>query len=275
MAAIPEDATFTLKAHFDGMAPIYDGFGPVWYEMGGALLAKNPNPISSSSIVHDNACGNGVCSSLIVKAAGTNNRPTIYATDLSPKMIAEVKKRPGLEMVKSEVMDSEALAFPDNTFTHSIASMVHPTTPHPDVLTKGIFRTLKPDGVALSAQFASYGWIDFTQEAIRKIRPDAPPFPGPVPEEYKTVDWFKNQFVNAGFKPENVDVSKITIRILFKDIWPECRAHMCKAVVMMVAGSWSKADEEALYEELMKRFDPETSDGDGFDHETLLLVAKK
>lgn len=81
--------------------------------------------------------------------------------------------------------------------------------------------------------------------------------------------------MDAGFKSENVQVDKITIRIQFKDMSPEARAHMSKAVVMMVAGSWSEAEANALYEELMKRFDPETADGDGFDHETALLVARK
>lgn len=275
MAAVPEDAKFSLKSHFDNMAPIYDGFGPVWYEMAEGLLARNPIPISSSSVVHDNGCANGVCSITALEHATSSGSPTIYATDLSPNMIEEVKKRPGLESVKPEVMDAEALTFPDGMFTHSITSMVHPTTLRPDLVTKEIFRTLKPGGVALSAEFASYGWLEIAEESIHKIRPDAPAFKGPVPEEWKTTAWFKGLFVDAGFQPENVQVDQITIRIRFRDMWPEARAHMCHAVVMMVAGSWSEADSDALYGELMKRFDPETADGDGFDHETLLLVARK
>lgn len=94
-------------------------------------------------------------------------------------------------------------------------------------------------------------------------------------EEWKTVDWFKSQFVNAGFEPGKVQVHRTTIRVLFEDMWQECRAHMCKAVVMLAKRSWSKANGDALYEELMRRFDPKTANSDGFDHDTLLLVAKK
>lgn len=258
------------------MAPIYDGFGPLWYGMGSQPLGKNPGPISASSIVHDNACRNSVCSSIVLKSAVSNGTPTIYATDLSPAMIDKVKKRLGLESVKSEVMGSEAFSFPDGMFTHPVPSMLHPTTLRPDVGTKEILRTLnKPGGVALSAQFASDGWLGFAEAAVHKIRSDAPPFKGPVPEEWKTVDWFKNMFVDAGFQAENVQVHMITIKILFKDMWPEARVRMCKAVVNMAAGSWSAADENAPYAELMKRFNPKTADDDGLDHETQLLVAKK
>lgn len=66
--------------------------------------------------------------------------------------------------------------------------------------------------------------------------------------------------MDASFQAENVRVHMITTRILFKDMWPEAR---------------SAADENALYEELMKRFDPKTADDDGLYHQTLLLVAKK
>ena len=48
MAAVPEDSKFVLRNHFDGMAPFYDGFGPVWYDMAKALLAKKPLPIVGS-----------------------------------------------------------------------------------------------------------------------------------------------------------------------------------------------------------------------------------
>lgn len=129
---------------------------------------------------------------MVVKNASSGSLPTIYATDLTPNKIKEVEKRPGLESVKSEVMDSEGLMFPDEMFTHSITSMLHPTTLRPDVVTKEIFRTTRTGGVALSAQFIRYGRISFTNYAIRKIRPDAPPFTGPVSEDWKTVDWFRS-----------------------------------------------------------------------------------
>ena len=57
---LPPDMKFTLKRHFDEMAPHYDaGFGKVWRNDADHMIAANPVPITEKAVVHDNGCGKG------------------------------------------------------------------------------------------------------------------------------------------------------------------------------------------------------------------------
>ena len=143
----PVDMKFSMKKHFDTMADHYDaGFGTVWRNVADQMLALNPVPIISDSVIHDNGCGTGQVTERIVSKMKLSGKvqgwPKIFATDFSEKMIEELRKGqvlgPDIHYIESTVMDSENLDFPDEFFTHSFASIVLMVVPDPDAMAKEI-----------------------------------------------------------------------------------------------------------------------------------------
>jgi ubiquinone/menaquinone biosynthesis C-methylase UbiE len=85
-------------------------------------------PISSTSVVHDNASGPGTATSVIMKDIQPDAHPTIVATDMVPAMIEVFNSTVSetstwnQERFTGVVMKSEKLNFLDAHFTHSITN---------------------------------------------------------------------------------------------------------------------------------------------------------
>lgn len=264
-----------LRAYFDDMAPIYDSFGPLWYNLAKQMLQFNPHPLGPASLVHDNACGNGAVTVTIARQLPAHEMPTIHATDISPAMIRECRKRPEFDsgrLIPAE-MDSESLAFPDATFTHSFCSLVLMACTGPGKIAKEMYRTLQPGGVALATVWRTCGYAPIADAAIHAVRADAPTYTGPTPPHWLTADWFQGLFTDAGFAADKIQLHKTTETIVIsKDADENANKHHFDAIVLKAAATWSDAEKQQLYQELEKRFVPELG---GFESGVWHLVAVK
>jgi ubiquinone/menaquinone biosynthesis C-methylase UbiE len=165
-------------------------------------------PISTNSIIHDNACGPGTASSVILKITNPDEHPKIIATDMVPGMIdafntAIVGTSSKPELLTGIVMNSQKLEFPDAHFTHSITNFSIFNFAEPLTCVKEIYRTLKPSGQAVITTWRRFGIGEVVHETQRRIRPDLPlmKYSG---SELFDGDVVKDLMIEAGF--ENAEV---------------------------------------------------------------------
>jgi ubiquinone/menaquinone biosynthesis C-methylase UbiE len=138
------------------------GTGPL--QIAQACLSLSP-PINSSSIVHDNGCGDGNVTRVIVSGREKNKYPSkIYATDIAGKFLELVtsEAREKGWPVETALMPAQKLDYPDNTFTHSIMNCVILRLSDSDAIKacSEMYRTLKPGGVGVVS-----GWADLPHRA--------------------------------------------------------------------------------------------------------------
>lgn len=166
-------------------------------------------PIQDGAIVHDNACGSGTVSRLILSSAQRPINLQIHATDIDPPFIVAledaVKEHAWPISVSNQ--KSEALNFSDNTFTHSLTNIaIFFTSSAGADGAKEIYRTLKPGGTAVVNCWAYVTWLMPVKTVHETIRPGKP-FPTPV------VAWHDGQQIQkvmreAGFKEENMRIER-------------------------------------------------------------------
>lgn len=281
----PSEFKKYLKQNFDEMAPDYDEYGPVWYQLAAKLLALNPIPLNSSSVIHDNGCGTGQVTVQILKSAPAPAESgfKIHATDWSSAMIDELRKRqpPLPSNVEGSVMDSETLAFPDGFFTHSFCALVLMASADPQTIVNEIHRTLKPGGLSISSVWARYGWTPLVDAAVHAVRPNAPAFTGPPMHEERTKpEWVKGLLIHAGFEETNIKTYEHSVYVTLEEI-DGARDAFCKAVGLQITAlaegqvPWSEDEKKKLSEEMQMRFHPKTADVEGFEFEAWMCVATK
>ncbi|KAK3063543.1 hypothetical protein LTS18_014689 [Coniosporium uncinatum] len=213
------------------------------------LLSLLP-PFTSDSVVHDNACGPGICTMDILEATAKSSSPPprIYATDYSEAMIKGAQDyidKNKLSNVTAQVMDGSELTFEDDMFTHSITNLGIFAFPDAEAGAGHIYRTLKPGGAAAVTVWKHSGNIEFVNKVIKRINPDAKPF-YPLKEDWSPEEKIRGVMVVGGFSDENVKMVEHEVRWRFKD-----RAD---AVELMNSPFWAAA-KEPLDEEQLKKYD--------------------
>jgi len=169
-------------------------------------------PITSSSIIHDNACGPGVVSRIIIdqaKAKHLDPLPSIRATDFAEGMIKATQAvidTQKLSTVKAEVMNAQDLSgIKDNTFTHSITNFVIFALPDPVKAAKEIYRTLKPGGVAAVTTWRHSGSLELFKRVAKAVRPNEP-VSDPISKDW-SESWKPTSVMEeAGFSKSNIKV---------------------------------------------------------------------
>jgi len=159
-------------------------------------------PITSMSVVHDNACGPLVVTSEILSKLSDVNPPKILATDNSAAMInvsEDLIKANKWTTVTAAVMDSGKLSFGDDTFTHSFTNFLVP--PQPSAASE-IYRTLKSNGTAIFTGWKFHGFVDLMRRCTKVILPSAGAAGPPLLAE----DVLRSQFEKAGFGTKDTEL---------------------------------------------------------------------
>lgn len=104
--------------------------------------------LSSDMNVLESACGTG---QITFRLAEKVNHWT--ATDFSPKMVEQSRKRNKFENISFSVEDATALSYDDNTFDAVVISNALHIMPNPEKALQEIHRVLKPDGKLFSPTF--------------------------------------------------------------------------------------------------------------------------
>jgi ubiquinone/menaquinone biosynthesis C-methylase UbiE len=207
---------------------------------------------TSSSILHDNGCGPGSCTMALMKRPGPPPPAgfKIVATDLSPGMtppLVEAVREHGWP-VEIAHMPAQKLTFPDDTFSHSVSSLIVQYTPNDGKdAARELFRTLKPGGTAVANCFAALPhWVPF-----KKVYEEQKGAPMPMTDEMM-YSWFsgeklRNAFVEAGFDEDKVVMKKFDAPMLLKDCgdgndWDHFATFMWSSMGSLTG--WTKADED-------------------------------
>ncbi|KAF2260132.1 hypothetical protein CC78DRAFT_443065, partial [Lojkania enalia] len=167
------------------------------------------SPITSGSIIHDNACGLGTASKAILSSHPNPSTLKIYATDIDQTFLDALQQDAKKNSWPVEISNQrcESLSFPDNTFTHSITNIgIFFTASNGLEGAKEIYRTLQPGGVAVANCWENVTWFLPIKTVHDNIRPGAP-YPTPV------INWSDGQqlqkvMLEAGFSKENLKVER-------------------------------------------------------------------
>lgn len=201
-------------------------------------------PIQDGAIIHDNACGSGTVSRLLLSTA---NPPSlvIHATDIDPPFVTALShaalqnKWP----VSATLQKSEALSFSDATFTHSFTNIAIFFTSGAGLDgAREIYRTLQPGGTAVVNCWAHVTWLLPVRAVHEHIRPGKP-FPTPV------VAWHDGKHIqkvmrDGGFKEEDMRIERSDAWAVVKRSGLREWAEKSWAYLGGIAG-WFEGDEEA------------------------------
>ncbi|KAF2848113.1 S-adenosyl-L-methionine-dependent methyltransferase [Plenodomus tracheiphilus IPT5] len=165
-------------------------------------------PIPSGSIVHDNACGAGTVSRIILSSNPTSNL-AITATDTDQMFLdalqQDVAKKSWPITVSN--MRAESLTFPDNHFTHSMTNIgIFFTTSAGLDGAKEIYRTLQPGGTAIVNCWQDAAWFIPFRLVNEALRPGKA-FPQLL-ERWKDGSHLQNIMLEAGFQREDMRVER-------------------------------------------------------------------
>jgi ubiquinone/menaquinone biosynthesis C-methylase UbiE len=222
-----------------------------------ASLEQIPR-IPAGSIIHDNGCGAGAATAMIIASVAPEIASSlqIKGTDIDTAAIAAYNARSKYSSWPAEglVMDSNALSFPDETFTHSIGNaMVFLTRNNGIDAVKEMYRTLKPGGTLLVNCFAYNPHLGAVREASRSTRP------GGILPAWDSFEHWQDPAIIAGileaggFEKEKVKVQQRAVSVDVGDF--DRHAEVTWSFRGMPSAGWSRLDEERWDEavEILKR----------------------
>lgn len=225
------------------------------------------DPITSGSVIHDNACGPGIVAQEIVGRDVLAQTPpdpnfslTIHCTDRSEAMIEITKEGyggcesansmredfPGVN-INFHVTPAERLPFPDNTFTHSFTNcgILH----FDDGLegAREILRTLKSGATALVTSWKELKAFEVVREAQRACGHQEPLFRPPVDEKWFKAETLEKVLKDAGF--QKVKVLTKPVHVAGKDI-----KDLCSHILLLMSRYREKWDgeKEAAFEKQLE-----------------------
>lgn len=215
------------------------------------------SPITSCSVIHDNACGPGIVAQEVLYRDVLAQSPqdpdfnlTIHCTDRSEAMIEITEEGyAGCESATSmretfphvsvnfHVTPAERLPFPDNTFTHSFTNcgILH----FDDGLAgaREILRTLKPGATAVVTSWKDLKAFEVVREAQRACGHSEPLFRPPVDEKWFKADTLEGVLKEAGF--QDVKVETKTVHVAGMDI-----KNLCGHILTLMSRYREKWDGE-------------------------------
>jgi SAM-dependent methyltransferase len=220
-------------------------------EVTAAFAAHNLSllpPIPAGSVIHDNACGSGTVSRVLLASPPTTT-PTpadlqIHATDIDEAFLdvlrADAAQHAWPIAVSSQ--KSEATSFAADTFDYSITNVALFFTSNAGLDgAREIHRTLKPGGTAVVNCWKQVTWLMPVMAVHKATRPGTP-FPTPV------VAWHDGQQIQkvmreAGFREEDIslDSSETWAKVPKEELrtWAEKTWSYLGGI-----GGWSDGDED-------------------------------
>ncbi|PVI03414.1 S-adenosyl-L-methionine-dependent methyltransferase [Periconia macrospinosa] len=164
------------------------------------------SPLVQGSIIHDNACGQGVAAKAIM--AQSPHSITIHATDIWPEMVdatQQVASQNGWP-IECAKMPSENLTFTDNLFTHTVMNFGIRMVQSSTSAAAEVYRTLKPGGTAIFTIWAESIFIRAIAAGHERTRPKGTSPPGL--KHWMKLEQLSDILQNAGFDPRKIRYEK-------------------------------------------------------------------
>lgn len=211
--------------------------------------------LQPGAVVHDNGCGVGAGSNAFLER---QSDISIKATDIDDRALEMYKQRATNWPAEALHIDSNALAFADGTFTHTLANAVIFVLPNDGVdAVKEIYRTLQPGGTAVINSIAYGPNIIPIQQTATKTRPEGTPLPRQGSEKWQQMDYLKSVVEKGGFT--DIKMTQATYSSTTKTMLTRFATMLWSFVGGTSTAGWLQSDEdrwdeaiEVLSEELQK-----------------------
>lgn len=210
MSDTAKPPTSNLPAYFNKLSVTYPkSTGRSTEKLFATLLSKLA-PISSESVIHDNAAGPATATGVILSDdAILAAKPNIVCTDMVEAMVdasMDLAKEKQWLNVEGRVMKSDStMDLPDAHFSHSITNFSIFNFSDRITATSEIYRTLKPGGQVVMSTWKVFSVGEVIREAQRRIRPDSKPMPFSGPEMYDGEAVMK-VLVDGGFDRKKLEL---------------------------------------------------------------------
>ena len=271
---MPEDHKPDMSDFFEKAADSYDRVAPLMRDFALESIRSVP-PITSTSVVHDNACGPGIVSGQIIDQYKPGEAlPKMYATDFSKAMIRVLHKHSWADKITTEVMDARDLKFPDEKFSHSFTNFALMALSKEDAVkaTRQLYRTLVPGGTAVVTTWKELGYMVVFHDAQKSVKPDAELKPGPLPAEWMTEGMLRDVLHEGGFKDLQIHTKRESMD---SAAWVESLELMMAMVVNHVTAGWTEDEKKAYNESLKRQCEKEKQNPRSCDMVAFIAVAKK
>lgn len=269
-------------AFFDRSSLTYEQTASIMIQMAKHLLTLTP-PLDSSSVIHDNASGPGTVTAEILSLPQFARAPPpkIYPTDFSPGMIRALNTRAKREKWPSnaifpQVMDAMDLGhFPSNFFTHSYLAAAIFIIPDPIRAISEIKRTLRPGGYALVTSFEKQGFISIFQNVQKAVRPDAPEWKGPMPQEWLTEQKLRDVMVGGGFSPAKLQIERHNVWMGGDDWLKPAMEIGLNLFITSITNGWSEEDKAKFEKRLRSELRSDRVQNSSTEMKMFIAVARK
>jgi hypothetical protein len=233
-------------------------------------------PLTSDSVVHDNASGPGAVSTAIIAQFEKKSEkvPKLITTDANPAMVAQAKKEnPGLD---ARVMDSTSLELEDGSITHSftnfLLSPLFPKGKNVDIA-KNVRKTIAPGGTATFACWCYLEWLVMLRDAANAVRPGGEEF---VPNHDYSEDVIRETLVEGGFATENLSfVRHESLGDAFTPGPSKDQMTLVGGLMGgMVTATWSDEEKELFKSKLQAELDRAVEEGTRYKMAAMVVTAK-
>ncbi|KAI1379735.1 hypothetical protein F4677DRAFT_407475 [Hypoxylon crocopeplum] len=205
-------------------------------------------PFPAGAHIHDNGCGAGAVTEAILTlhSAEAASSLRISATDSNPGAIAGFRAQAqskGWPVVETNQMDSRALSFPNDTFSHSFTSFVFLQVWKDDELcAREIYRTLKPGGIALVTTWEDLATMAVFRQAYRRLHGEGRELPEMLQTNWYSGDHVRKAMLAAGFDESDMGVNSYSTQVRIRDAkrWCEIGWSICG----VPKGGWTQEDED-------------------------------
>lgn len=263
-----------MEEFFARQAETYEEAVPIMKNIARNCIALIP-PITSSSIVLDNACGPGTVTGEIMKQITPGVTPEIHAVDLSVPMIEQLKKKEWASKVQYSTMDAQELKYPDDKFTHSFTNFVVMALPKPVQAAKEVYRTLKPGATAVFTTWKELGYMSLFHSAQKKVRPDSELLPGPrvIPSEWMGAAKLRSTLEDAGFQSQNIEVT--IDQEAMSSMWGPGLDLMKGVITKDIVEGWTEIEQKQFGEAFEEQIAHEKRDPHQMQMVAWIAVARK
>jgi ubiquinone/menaquinone biosynthesis C-methylase UbiE len=261
------DKTFVPRQALSPTPQLYDELvGDGMENLAKATVAELL-PITSGAKIHDNGCGTGAGTAAIAGATvHIANTLKIHGTDINDSAL-EIYKQKAAEHgwpAEAALMDSNALSFPDDTFSHSINTAFLFVLPGDGIdAVKETYRTLTPGGTAAFNSWAYVPNMDPIQLAAKLTRPEGTPLPRRGMEKWEPSKFLQGVVEKGGF-------DKAKTYAVQRDVFCTTTTGIHRYATMLwsfiggtSAEGWLQSDEDK-WDEALKIVETELRKTDGF-----------
>lgn len=211
-----------------------------------AATISHLTPLPSGAKIHDNGCGTGAATAAIMSSVSPSDEVSINGTDINAPVV-ELYKQLATEKhwpATAVPMDSTALSFADEIFTHSIGNALLFVLPNDGVdAVKEMYRTLKPGGIAAVNSWAYVPNLEPIQAAAQNTRPTGTPVPRQGMDKWSQAEFLQSVVEKGGFEKQKIKMVQNDVFVELGDL-NRYATMLWSFIGGTSAVGWLESDEE-------------------------------